>query len=118
MRFLSTQLTEVSLHDSEISGLSWSADGNDIAIELVWLLPVKLRPASGDPTLGARLTCIYASEIVINMEFGRYMGRPTIYSNVFEQLPNGRWRVEIRMLENPNGAIRLECNDLRFESTE
>ncbi len=90
------------LGDSQITEFGWSLSGEDLWIKL--LLP--------DGTF-LKITFIWVTSLLIDMNFGEYFGTPLVYSTKFTNIDQKRWHVKIELGVSPEGQISFECNDIK-----
>lgn len=91
-----------ALSDASLLGISWDADGRDLALRLLL----------GDGRL-ATLKCSWSSEARIDLSFiPGHGGSPLSWECRCEQLGT-RWRIALDFASH--GVIELECNEARLE---
>lgn len=112
------EVAALSFHDSLLTGLTWQHDGKDLVLSLDWLPPQDSAIQCPKSKVPAVLACTYVSDFVVELDFGEFMGWPSIYELVLESLPHDRWSVRMEFRSNPSGQLRFECNDLKLSTIE
>jgi hypothetical protein len=68
-------------------------------------------PRSGVPLL-TRLCGRGITDLVVDLEYGDFIGPPSIYQLTVTGLSTQGWRVELDFRASPDGLIRFQCNDM------
>jgi len=104
----SKTLLEKGFADFRVKVIEWSDDGENLKITL-------RRPGTspGSPTT---VTFVWATEVVINLDFSPYSGLPLVFLSKFESLPENRWSCLFLFDGAPDGEIRCECNEIEISS--
>ena len=99
------------LCDSTLLSFAWTGkDEPDLMIDLELPQPMAM---SGGTCPVLHLYFVWATELTINMDFGRYAGAPFLWEATFSRLPLSRWRVRMDFGGTPKGDLSFECNQVR-----
>jgi len=109
--YLGREVTDLSFHDSCIHEIIWLNDGQDISLTITWLPPLELLEEKAGEILSL-LRFVWVSDLKISIDYEDFMGAPSIYNIVFEELGHKRWKVVFEFRGSPKGEISFECNDI------
>lgn len=113
--YSSEDLTRLSFHDSELHSIGWENAGEDLALLLTWYPPKDSTiSCPGEPT-ESRLCGRSVTDLVIDLQYGDFVGTPSIYQLNVARLPTGRWKVIVDFIASPDGIISFECDDVSLQ---
>ncbi len=91
------------LVDAHLSAMGWTDSGEDIWIQF---------NLSDDTTV--KLLFIWATGLLVDMNFGEYFGMPLILSTNFTHVDNKSWEINIILGAAPEGEIKFNCNYIQL----
>lgn len=95
------QRFEQGLGDAKVCSITWTDE--DLILEL---------DVPGKPPQPLRLLFRTVSHVLVDLEYGAYVGQPLLYSAAASQAANGRWMVQFQFGVSPDGKIEFECAEI------
>ena len=91
------------LGDSNLTGLRWVNDGQDLILDF---------STPENEILSLRFVWVY--NLKIDMTFGEYGGLPLLFESNFQRQDEKTWVVDLDFAGAPNGGIAFNCSDVEI----
>ena len=112
MIFHMTEKSNINIDESTIVRVSWSNSGKNIIFDLDWCGQSNFE-IDLDKIASSSLEFQNAADVEILMNFGNYMGPPTIYEFMISEQKD-YYKIDIKFVSGPSGSIKLICKNCYF----
>jgi hypothetical protein len=108
--YLNEEVNEISLTDSDIDGIQWKEEGQDLEIIIRW----SGRENFDLDTMITKLEFSWITDFEMNIEFDKnWIGTPWIDTFKYEKKDN-IWKINFELCHPSEGFLRFNCNDFKF----